>query len=70
MATAQMLRRRRVTPRNGAAKLVFATLLLTLLSSCTNGVNAGREGGVAFILMAVMLVLMVAILWFILGREE
>ena len=56
--------------RNGAPRLLFASLLLLLLPSCTNGVNAGREGGVAFIVFSVMLVLMVAILWFILGREE
>ena len=43
--------------------------LLATLTSCTNGVNAGKEGGVAFIGMAIMLVLSVAILWFILGRE-
>ena len=48
--------------------LASSGLLLTL-ASCTNGVNAGKEGGVAFIGMAIMLVLMVAILWFILGRE-
>ena len=59
-----------MTPSRGAAKLVLASLPLAFLSSCTNGVNAGRDGGVAFILMAVMLVLMVGILWFILGREE
>ncbi len=56
--------------RRAAARLGITTLSLGLLTSCTNGVNAGREGGVAFILMAVMLVLTVAILWFILGREE
>lgn len=48
--------------------LASSGLLLTL-ASCSGGVNAGKQGGVAFILMAVMLVLMVAILWFILGRE-
>lgn len=48
--------------------LASSGLLLTL-ASCTGGVNAGKQGGVAFIAMAVMLILMVAILWFILGRE-
>ncbi len=51
------------------ASLTSAVLLL--LSACTRpGVNAGEEGGKAFILMAVMLILTVAILWFILGRED
>ena len=49
--------------------LAAATLLA--LSSCTRtGINAGEEGGVAFILMAVMLILTAVILWIILGREE
>lgn len=50
-------------------RVLAASGLLMMLTSCTNGVNAGKEGGVAFIGMAIMLVLMVAILWFILGRE-
>jgi hypothetical protein len=33
-------------------------------------VNAGEEGGVAFILFTVMLVAMVGILAYILGRED
>ncbi len=56
--------------RYGELRLLLAALLLTLLAGCTNGINAGREGGVAFIGMAIMLILSVAILWFILGREE
>ena len=51
-------------------RLVAALAALLTLSSCTNGVNAGKDGGVAFIGMAVMLLLMVGVLWFILGREE
>jgi hypothetical protein len=44
---------------------------LLALSACNKpGINAGEEGGPAFILMAVMLILTAAILWFILGREE
>ena len=56
--------------RSALLRLLFATVLLTVLTSCTNGINAGREGGVAFIGMAIMLIITVAILWFILGREE
>lgn len=45
--------------------------LLLLLSGCTRtGINAGEEGGQAFILFTVMLLVTIAILWFILGREE
>ncbi len=44
---------------------------LALLSGCTRtGVNAGEEGGKAFILMAIMLIAIVVVLWFILGRED
>jgi hypothetical protein len=49
--------------------LTAATLLL--LSGCTKtGINAGEKGGQAFVLFAIMLLATIAILWFILGREE
>lgn len=45
--------------------------LLLLLSGCTKtGINAGEEGGHAFILFTLMLLVTIGILWFILGREE
>lgn len=45
--------------------------LLLLLSGCTKtGINAGKQGGQAFVLFTVMLLITIAILWFILGREE
>lgn len=45
--------------------------LVLLLSGCTRtGINAGEEGGQAFVLFTVMLLVTIAILWFILGREE
>jgi hypothetical protein len=47
-----------------------ALFLACALSSCGGGVNAGEEGGVAFIGFTVMLVLTVAILYFFLGRED
>ena len=51
------------------ATLTAAGLLA--LSACTKpGVNAGEEGGTAFILMAIMLIATVGILWLILGRED
>ena len=50
-------------------------LALATLSACSGGINAGGEtptnnGGVAFIALAGMLILMVIILWIILGRDE
>ncbi len=53
-----------------ALRVFIASFALLALTSCSTGINAGRQGGVAFIAMSVMLILMVAILWFILGREE
>lgn len=47
-----------------------ALVLACALSSCGGGVNAGEEGGVAFIGFTVMLVLTVAILYYFLGRED
>jgi hypothetical protein len=45
--------------------------LLLLLSGCTRtGINAGEEGGRAFVLFTVMLLVTIGILWVILGREE
>lgn len=57
-------------PRSAATRVGLASTLLALLPSCTYGINAGREGGVAFIVMTVMLVLMCVVLWIILGREQ
>ncbi len=55
-----------------AGWLVPAALLL---GACARGINAGGEsptdnGGVAFVVMAVFLVIMCVVLWLILGREE
>lgn len=48
-----------------------AAAALLALSACNKpGVNAGEQGGQAFILMTIMLLLTCAILWFILGRED
>ncbi|MDQ3958175.1 MAG: hypothetical protein M3273_07630 [Actinomycetota bacterium] len=47
-----------------------AAALLTL-SACTRpGINAGEEGGKAFVLMAIMLIATIVVLWLILGRED
>lgn len=53
------------------AKLRWTTLLLLLMPACTGGgINAGEEGGLAFIALAATLIVGCAIMWFILGREE
>lgn len=52
-----------------ATRIVLPALLL-LPSACSGGINAGEEGGQAFIAMAIMLVAVLAILWLILGREK
>ena len=56
-------------------RLLFAVLALLLLGGCATGIDAGGEtlgenGGVAFILLAVMLLLTAGILWWIMGRED
>ena len=52
-------------------RTTFTAALLLLSSGCTRtGVNAGEEGGQAFVLFTIMLLVTIAILWFILGREE
>ena len=51
-------------------RTVSAALAAGALSACTGGVNAGEEGGIAFILFAGMLIVGCAIMWLILGREE
>ena len=48
-----------------------AALLLLLAPACSRtGINAGEEGGQAFVLFTIMLIVTAAILWFILGRED
>jgi hypothetical protein len=58
-----------VRPPRSRALSASAALALTA-TSCTGGINAGEEGGVAFIVFAGMLVLFLAILWLVLGRED
>lgn len=58
------------TTAPGVKKALVAVLLLCSCTSCTGGINAGENGGVAFIVFAGMLVGTLAILWFILGRED
>ena len=58
-----------------ALRTGLATLGLLLLTACGGGIQAGGEeatnnGGIAFIAMAGMLILLGIILWIILGRED
>ncbi len=50
-----------------AAVMVLAGLLAT---ACSGGVNAGEDGGIAFILFTIMLLAIVGVMAFILGRED
>ena len=53
------------------ARLVLALATTALGStSCTGGINAGEKGGTAFIVFTGMLLVTLAILWLILGREK
>ena len=50
---------------------VLAGVFGLLGSACSKpGINAGEEGGVAFVAFAVMLVITYAVLWYIIGRED
>ncbi len=52
-------------------KLVLAALLLLGATACSGtGVNAGEQGGRAFIVMAIMLVGIVIVLAVFLGKED
>lgn len=56
-------------------RVLVALTTLVLMTGCGTGIDAGGEslgenGGVAWILMATMLVAIGAILWWIMGRED
>ena len=50
------------------ASLMLPALLLGACSS--GGINAGEQGGMAFVAFAVMLVITVVILYFAIGRRD
>ena len=62
--------------KSQVAKLWSLLALAALtMSACNGGINAGGEtetsnGGIAFIALAVMLLLTMLILWLILGRDD
>ena len=51
-------------------RLAAAIVASVLLGACSGGINAGEEGGVAFIAFTGMLILTIAILYYFLGRED
>lgn len=56
-------------------KLLTTTGCLGFLSACGTGIDAGGEslsenGGVAFILLTLMLLIVAGILYYVLGRED
>lgn len=50
-------------------RALLGALTMCLLSACGTGVNAGEEGGIAFIAFTVMLIVTIAVMYFFLGRE-
>lgn len=60
-----------MTTRTAAVvRLLTALSLLVSLSGCTASLNAGDQGGIAFIFFTIMLIATGVILWIIIGREE
>lgn len=56
-------------------RLLGGIASLLLLAGCGTGIDAGGEtlgenGGVAWILMATMLVVIGVVMWWIMGRED
>jgi len=51
-------------------RTLLGSLLCLVGTSCTGGINAGKQGGIAFIALTVMLVIGVAIMWFAMGRDD
>lgn len=56
-------------------RLAVAVTALLVFGGCATGIDAGGEslgenGGVAFILMTVMLLVVGVVLWWIMGRED
>jgi hypothetical protein len=51
-------------------RIAAAIAATVLLGACSGGINAGEEGGVAFIAFTGMLILTIAVLYYFLGRED
>ncbi len=57
-------------PHSLKAAVWIGVLAALASGACTGGINAGEEGGLAFIAFTVMLLITIAVLWFFLGRED
>jgi hypothetical protein len=51
-------------------RLLAALGLLVALPGCTGGINAGEQGGMAFVAFTVFLLITIAILYFAIGRND
>jgi hypothetical protein len=51
-------------------RLLIGLLASLVLSACGAGVNAGEEGGIAFIAFTIMLIVTIALMYYFLGRED
>lgn len=51
-------------------RLVTTLIVVALPAACTGGINAGEQGGRAFIAFTVVLLFILGILWIVLGREK
>ncbi len=59
-----------MTPLTKVRTLGLALLLLSGTACSRPGVNAGVQGGRAWIIFSVMLLAMLVVLWVIIGRED
>ncbi len=54
-----------------SVRVALAVCMLATLSACSRtGLNAGEQGGRAFVALTVMLLVTLAILWAAIGRER
>jgi hypothetical protein len=59
-----------VNEKLSRTRLLMALVFAVLLPACTGGINAGVDGGAAFIAFAGMLIVFCVILWLAIGRED
>ena len=51
-------------------RVAAGALMALLLAACGGGINAGEEGGRAFVAFALMLVITLGALWIAIGRGD
>ncbi|MGH2789328.1 MAG: hypothetical protein ACRDJV_15750, partial [Actinomycetota bacterium] len=62
--------RRRKRGRMSQKRLVAALAGAASLPACTGGIDAGVDGGVAFIAFTIMLIVFCIAMWLAIGRED